>query len=58
MSIDSKYLNMFRKSVEMGAIGASKFVGKNDKIAADQSAVNFMKKNVNKIEMRGKIVIE
>ncbi len=57
MSIDSKYLNMFRKSVEMGAIGASKFIGKNDKIAADQSAVNFMRKELNKIEMRGKIVI-
>ena len=57
MSIDSKYLNMFRKSVEMGAIGASKFVGKNDKIAADQSAVDFMRKELNKIEMRGKIVI-
>ncbi len=57
MSIDSKYLDKFRKSVEMGSIGASKFIGKNDKIAADQCAVDFMRKELNKIEMKGKIVI-
>ena len=57
MSIDLKYLDMFLRSVEMGAIGASKFIGKNDKIAADQNAVDFMRKELNKIEMSGKIVI-
>ena len=57
MSIDSKYFGKFCKSVEMGAIGAFKFIGKNDKIAADQCAVDFMRKELNEIEMRGKIVI-
>ena len=57
MSINSKYFDKFCKSVEMGAIGAFKFIGKNDKIAADQCAVDFMRKELNKIEMRGKIVI-
>ena len=28
MSIDPEYLNLFIKATEMGAIGASKFIGK------------------------------
>ena len=31
MSIDSKFLNLFIKATEKAAIGASKFIGKNDK---------------------------
>ena len=37
--------------------GASKFIGKNDKIAADQAAVDQMRHEFNKIDMDGKIVI-
>ena len=43
MSIDKSYLNKFIKSTEMAAIGAYNFIGKDDKIAADQGAVNFMR---------------
>ncbi len=57
MSIDSSYLDKFIRSTEMAAIGALKFVGKNDKIAADQAAVDNMRKEFNKINMDGKIVI-
>ncbi len=57
MSIDSSYLEKFIRSTEMAAIGALKFVGKNDKIAADQAAVDNMRKEFNKINMDGKIVI-
>jgi fructose-1,6-bisphosphatase II / sedoheptulose-1,7-bisphosphatase len=42
---------------ERAAFGASKFRGKNDKIAADQAAVDEMRAELNKIEMKGKIVI-
>jgi fructose-1,6-bisphosphatase II / sedoheptulose-1,7-bisphosphatase len=42
---------------ERAAFGASKFRGKNDKIAADQAAVDEMRVELNKIEMKGKIVI-
>ena len=35
MSIDKKFLNLFIKVTEKAAIGASKFIGKNDKIGAD-----------------------
>ena len=45
MSIDSKFLNLFIKATENAAIGASKFIGKKDKIAADNGAVDLMRKN-------------
>ena len=57
MSIDSKFLNLFIKATEKAAIGASKFIGKNDKIAADKGAVDQMRRELNKINMEGTIVI-
>ena len=57
MSIDPKYLNLFIKATEKGAIGASKFIGKQDKIAADKGAVDPMRKELNKINMDGTVVI-
>ena len=35
---DKKFLNLFTKATEKAAIGASKFIGKKDKIAADKGA--------------------
>ena len=57
MSIDTKYLKLFVNATEKAAFGASKFIGKNDKIAADKAAVDYMRKEFNKIDMDGKIVI-
>jgi fructose-1,6-bisphosphatase II / sedoheptulose-1,7-bisphosphatase len=57
MSIDSKYLNLFIKATEKGAIGASRFIGKQNKIAADKGAVDPMRKELNKINMEGTVVI-
>ena len=57
MSIDSKYLNLFIKATEKAAIGASKFIGKKDKIGADKGAVDPMRRELNKINMEGSIVI-
>ncbi len=57
MSIDSKFLNLFIKVTEVAAIGASKFIGKKDKLAADKGAVDPMRKELNKIDMEGTIVI-
>ena len=39
MTLKNIYLDQFIKVVERAAYGASKFRGKNDKIAADQAAV-------------------
>tara|TARA_Y100001958_G_C21239839_1_gene567204 strand:+ start:2693 stop:3634 length:942 start_codon:yes stop_codon:yes gene_type:complete len=57
MSIDSKFLNLFVKATEKAAIGASIYIGKKDKIAADKGAVDPMRKELNKINMEGTIVI-
>tara|TARA_B110000211_G_C14061543_1_gene545746 strand:+ start:636 stop:1577 length:942 start_codon:yes stop_codon:yes gene_type:complete len=57
MSIDPKFLNLFIKATEKGAIGASKFIGKKDKIAADKGAVDPMRRELNKINMEGTVVI-
>ena len=57
MTIDKSFLDSFARSTEKGAYGASLFKGKNDKVAADQAAVDHMRNELNKIKMRGKIVI-
>ncbi|MBL6861009.1 MAG: class II fructose-bisphosphatase [Candidatus Pelagibacter bacterium] len=57
MPIDKKFLNLFIKVTEKAAIGASKFIGKKDKIAADKGAVDPMRRELNKINMKGTVVI-
>ncbi len=57
MSIDKKFLKLFIKVTEKAAIGASKFIGKKDKIAADKGAVDPMRRELNKINMEGTVVI-
>ena len=57
MTIKSEYLKLFVNTTERAAYGAFKFIGKNDKIAADQAAVDNMRNEFNKIEMDGQIVI-
>jgi fructose-1,6-bisphosphatase II / sedoheptulose-1,7-bisphosphatase len=57
MSIEKSFLDKFIKATEFAAYGASPFIGKGDKIAADQGAVDKMRAEFNKIEMRGMIVI-
>ena len=55
--INPKLLDKFIRVCERAAFGASKFRGKNDKVAADQAAVDEMRAELNKIEMKGNIVI-
>ena len=57
MSIDKKFLDLFIKVTEKAAIGASRFIGKKDKIAADKGAVDPMRRELNKINMEGTVVI-
>ncbi|RZO49767.1 MAG: class II fructose-bisphosphatase [Candidatus Pelagibacterales bacterium] len=57
MIISKSFIKSFSLVTERGAYGASKFKGKNDKIAADQAAVDEMRFELNKIDMKGKIVI-
>ncbi len=57
MSIDKNYFEKFIKSTEKAAIGAYPFIGKGDKIAADQGSVDMMRAELNKIDMNGEVVI-
>ena len=57
MIIDKMLLEPFVRATERAAYGASLFKGKGDKIAADQAAVNEMRKQLNTINMKGRIVI-
>ncbi len=57
MSIDKKFLDLFINVTEKAAIGASKFIGKKDKIGADKGAVDPMRSELNKINMDGTVVI-
>jgi len=57
MSINEKFIKLFARATERAAYGASLYKGKKDKIAADQASVDEMRKQLNKIEMKGKIVI-
>ena len=57
MSIDKKFINQFIKVSSKAALASSYLVGKKDKIAADQAAVDSMRSELNKIEMIGEVVI-
>tara|TARA_A100001234_G_scaffold219978_1_gene231938 strand:+ start:2089 stop:3030 length:942 start_codon:yes stop_codon:yes gene_type:complete len=57
MTIDKKFINIFHNISARAALAAYHYVGKKDKIAADKAAVDSMRKNLNEIEMKGKIVI-
>ena len=57
MTISENYLNHFIKATEKAAYGASLFIGKGDKNAADKGAVDLMRNELNKINMKGTIVI-
>ena len=57
MPINKKFIEDFVKSTSYAAYGASLLKGKNDKIAADKAAVDEMRTQLNKINMKGKIVI-
>ncbi len=57
MSIDKDYFQKFIKATEKAAIGAFPFIGKGDKIAADQGSVDMMRNELNSIDMVGEVVI-
>jgi len=57
MTIDKKYIDHFINVSSRAALASSYLVGKKDKIAADQAAVDSMRLELNKIDMNGKVVI-
>ena len=57
MSIDKKFIDLIVNVTSKAAISASRFIGKRDKISADQAAVNTMRSELNKLNIDGKVVI-
>tara|TARA_B100000575_G_scaffold100637_1_gene80272 strand:- start:31 stop:972 length:942 start_codon:yes stop_codon:yes gene_type:complete len=57
MLIDKKFQNLFINATSRAALAAYFLIGKKDKIGADKASVDAMRKELNKIEMNGKIVI-
>jgi len=57
MTIDIKYIDQFINVSSKAALASSYLVGKKDKIAADQAAVDSMRSELNKIDMNGQVVI-
>ena len=57
MAIDKKYINLLINVSSKAALASSYLVGKKDKVAADQAAVDSMRSELNKIDMCGEVVI-
>ena len=57
MSLDKKFEDLFLNVTNRAALASFYFVGKKNKIAADKAAVDAMRLELNKIMMKGKIVI-
>ena len=57
MTIEIKYIDQFIDVTSRAAVSSSFQLGKKDKIAADKAAVDSMRKELNKIDMTGEIVI-
>ena len=57
MSIDKKFVDQFIDVTSKAALASSYLVGKKNKIAADKAAVDSMRSELNKINIKGEIVI-
>ena len=57
MTIDNRLENLFLNVSSRAALSSYHLVGKKDKVAADKAAVDAMRNELNKIDMKGKIVI-
>ena len=57
MTIDKKFIDQFANVTIKAALAAYYLVGKKDKMTADKVATDSMRKELNKINMNGKVVI-
>ena len=57
MILDKKLEDQLLNVSNRAALASYAFIGKKDKISADKAAVDAMRNELNKIEMRGQIVI-
>ena len=57
MTIDKKFIDQFVNITSKAAVASYSLVGKKDKVAADRAAVDSMRTELNKLNIKGKIVI-
>ena len=57
MTIDKKFIDQFINVTSKAALASSYLAGKKDKIAADKAAVDSMRSELNKIDIKGTVVI-
>ena len=57
MTVDKRFIDQFINVTSKAALQSSYHIGKNDKIASDKAAVDSMRDELNKINMKGQIVI-
>ena len=57
MTIDKKFIYQFVNITSKAAATSYSLVGKKDKVAADRAAVDSMRTELNKLNIKGKIVI-
>ena len=57
MPIDKKFVDQFVNITSKAALASSYLIGKKDKVAADKSAVDSMRSELNKLDIKGQIVI-
>ena len=57
MTLDKRFIDQFVKVTSRASLAASYLIGKKDKNAADQAAVDSMRTELNKINMTGEVVI-
>ena len=57
MAIEQKFIDQLVNVTSKAAVASFNYVGKKDKIAADKAAVDSIRNNLNKLNIKGKIVI-
>ena len=57
MAIEKKFVDQLIKVTSKAALASSYLVGKKDKILADKAAVDTMRSELNKLDIKGEIVI-
>ena len=57
MALNKELLDKIVSVTSRAAFSCHKFLGKNDKINADKAATDTMRKEINKLEINGEVVI-
>jgi len=57
MNLDKKLIDKLADITSSASIACHKYIGKNDKVIADKAATDAMRKNLNNLDIDGKVVI-